>query len=87
MLFNLILVLLILVFAAFSQILLIKAVKFGFKIGQKPEAAVVEPIFNVPAKKHEVEMTEADKRTAQILANIDRYDGTSRGQVKVEVKK
>lgn len=87
MLYSAIICILIVIFAIFSQIMTLKAVKFGFKIADRPEEAADEPVFNIPKKKFQPKMTEMDKRNTQILANIDRYDGTSRGQVKVEVKK
>lgn len=81
--FDLIAILLILLFATFSQIMVIKAVKFGLKIAEKPEKAAEEPVFNVPKKKKQPKMTEDEKRTLAILENVSRYDGTSKGQVKV----
>lgn len=83
MLYNVILVVFILIFAAFSQIMVLKAVKFGFKISEEPNTAAEEPLFHLPKKKKKPKMTEQEKRTNAILANIDRYDGTSFGQVKV----
>lgn len=71
-------------FAVFSQIMVIKAVKFGIKIAEKPEDAAEQPIFHIPEKKKKPEMTESEYRNAQILGNIDRYNGTSSGQVKVQ---
>lgn len=82
--YNVILIVFILLFAAFSQIMVIKAVKFGLKISEKPEKATEDPIFHIPKKKKQPKMTPEEQRTVQILANIDRYDGTSLGQVKVE---
>ena len=63
-----------------------KAVKFGVKLGEKPEKVAEEPIFNIPKPKKKPQMTEAEDRLTQILANIDNYNGTSAGQKKVEVK-
>ena len=81
--YELIFVLLILAFAAFTQIMIIKAVRFGFILFDEPEQAAKEPMFNIPMPKKKPKMTEEDKRTTAILANIDRYDGTGTGQVKV----
>lgn len=81
---DLILILMVLIFAMFSQFMVIKAVKFGLKIAEKPEKAAEEPVFNVPKPKKKPKMTPEEKRTNDILANIERYDGTSRGQIKVE---
>lgn len=82
----LIICILIVIFAIFSQIWLLKAVKFGFKISEKPEEAAVEPFFHVPEKKQPAKMTPEELRTIQILANVDRYVGSSIGQVKIERK-
>jgi len=62
-----------------------KAVKFGLKLAQDPEKASEAEIFHVPRKPKDVKMTAEEKRTVQILSNIDRYDGTSNGQEKVKV--
>lgn len=63
-----------------------QAIKFGMKIMSEPEKAPFEKVFSVPVPKKKPKMTPEQDRTAQILANIDRYDGTSQGQKKVEVK-
>ena len=63
-----------------------KAVKFGMKLADKPEKVAEEPFFSVPKPKKKPKMTAEDDRRAQILANIDNYNGSSVGQVKVEVK-
>lgn len=82
--YELIFVLLILAFAAFTQIMIIKAVRFGFMLFDDPDEAAKEPVFSIPKPKKKPKMTNEDKRTVDILANIDRYDGTSNGQVKVK---
>ena len=64
-----------------------KAVKFGMKIMEEPEKAVSEPIFNVPTKKKQPKMTAEEKRTVQILENINNYNGTSFGQKKIQKEK
>lgn len=64
-----------------------KVLKFGIKIGTKPENASEEPIFNVKMPKEKPKMTAEQDRMTQILRNIDNYNGTSAGQTKVEVKK
>lgn len=63
-----------------------KAVKFGMKIVGEPAKAVSEPVFHIPTPKKKPKMSPQDDRMAQILANIDNYNGTAEGQVKVEVK-
>lgn len=80
--FEVILIVAILAFAAFTQIMIIKAVRFGFALYDRPEKA--EEIFHLPKKKKKPKMTPEEERTNAILANIERYDGTSAGQVKVQ---
>ena len=63
-----------------------KAVKMGMRLVDKPEKVAAEPIFNVPKPKNKPKMTVEEERTAQILRNIDNYNGSSQGQIKVEVK-
>lgn len=64
----------------------LKAVKFGMKIVSEPAKAVEEPIFHIPEKKEPLKVTEEQDRILQILTNIDKYQGDSKGQKKVEVK-
>lgn len=77
-------IVLIVLFAAFAQVMTLYAVKFGLKIADKPEKTAEEPFFHVPKKRKEPKMTPEEQRTMQILANIDRYDGSPNGQVKVK---
>lgn len=60
-----------------------KAIKVGLRLAEKPEQVAEEPVFNLPTRKKKPKMTEAEKRDMKILANIDRYDGTSNGQEKI----
>ena len=65
-----------------------KALKFGMKIAQDPEEASQEKLlseFHVRKKTPKPKMTAEEQRSVQILANIDRYNGTSAGQEKVKV--
>ena len=84
MLFDVILLVIIAFYAVVTPIIVIKSVKFGMKCAGKPEEAAEEPFFNVPKKRKEPEMSAEDARTMQILANIDRYDGTPNGQVEIK---
>ena len=80
---------LFLAFAAYclvSPFLLAKAVMFGAKLANKPEAAEEWKVFDIPKPKKKPKMTAEEDRRAQILRNIDNYSGSSVGQVKVEVK-
>ena len=51
----------------------------------KPEETAKEPVFNVKMPKKTPNRTPEQDRITKILQNIDRYNGTSNGQVKVEV--
>lgn len=84
MLYSTIYLIIIVLFAIFSQIMTLYAVKFGLKIAEKPEKTAEEPFFNVPKKKKDPKMTPEEQRTMKILQNIDRYDGSANGQVKVK---
>lgn len=88
MLYNVIICVL-LAYVVVSPVFYAKALKFGIKIAQDPEEAAKEAImdeFRVPEKKEPPKMTAEENRSVQILANIDRYDGTSAGQKKVVVE-
>ena len=74
------------VYAVFSLYMCVKCVQIGVKIASKPEKAAEDRIFHVPAPKKTVKMTEEEKRRNTILSNIDRYDGTSNGQIPVKEK-
>lgn len=86
MLFKILFCLLV-VYVCVSPLFYAKAVKFGIKLYGEPEKTASEPIFNVPVPKKKPKMTPEQDRQAQILRNIDNYNGTSLGQTKVEVKK
>ena len=89
MLFNVILVVLV-IYVMITPYFYAKAMKYGMKIAQDPEKASKEAImgeFHLPPKKPEPKMTPEEKRSVQILANIDRYDGTSAGQKKIVAEK
>lgn len=76
-------------FAAYcliSPFLLAKAMMFGMKLANKPEKAEEWKIFDIPTPKKKPKMTAEEDRMTQILRNIDNYNGSSVGQVKVEVK-
>lgn len=86
MLYDILLVVLV-IYVCVSPYFYAKAVKFGMKIADKPEKAAEEPFFHVPKKKTEPKMSPEEKRRVQILANIERYDGTSLGQEKIQREK
>ena len=81
-----ILLIILVAYAIFVPYIVLKAVKFGMKLVDEPKKAVAEPIFNVPIRKEKPKMTAEEDRMTQILRNIDNYNGSSAGQVKVEVK-
>lgn len=89
MLYNVIFCVLV-AYVVISPYFYAKALKFGIKLAQDPDEASKEAImgeFHVPKRRKEPKMTAEEKRSVQILANIDRYDGTSAGQKKVVVEK
>lgn len=83
MLYDIIFVCLV-AYVCFTPYFYAQALKFGIKIGTKPEKAAEMPIFNVPEKKEKPKMTDEEYRKMQILANINRYDGTSNGQKEIK---
>lgn len=87
MLYNVIICVL-LAYVVISPVFYAKALKFGMKIASDPEKVSQEKImseFHLPKMPHKPKMTPEEMRSVQILANIDRYDGTSAGQKKVKV--
>ena len=80
--YNIIFTILV-VYVVISPLFYAKAVKFGMNLKENKS----EPIFNVPIPKKKPQMTPEQDRAAQIMANMDRYNGTSFGQKKVTVKK
>lgn len=83
MLSNVIQIILI-IYACLVPFLIAKAIEFGIKIGKNSESVPEGVIFNLKPPKKKAKMTAEESRTAQILANIDRYDGTPNGQVEVK---
>lgn len=69
-----------------SPFLLAKAVLFGAKMAKKPERVEEWKVFDIPVPKKKPKMTAEEDRMTQILRNIDNYNGSSQGQIKVEVK-
>lgn len=85
MIINILLIILV-AYAIWSPFMVLKAVKFGMKLVDEPKKVAAEPIFSVPIRKEKPKMTAEEDRMTQILRNIDNYNGSSQGQVKVEVK-
>lgn len=85
MIINILLIILVL-YVVWSPFLVIYGVKFGIKMVDRPEKTAAEPFFSVPKPKKKPKMTAEEDRMNQILRNIDNYNGTSVGQVKVEVR-
>ena len=79
-------VLILIAYALATPYFYTKAVKFGMKLVDEPEKVAAEAIFNVQMPKPKPKMTAEEDRMTQILRNIDNYNGTPQGQVKVEVK-
>lgn len=61
---------------------LLKAVKFGMKVANKPEEAAEEPIFEVKSKEVK-KITDEERRISSIIENIDNYVGDSTNQKEV----
>lgn len=74
------------IYAFLTPYFCFRAIKFGIKVGQNPEKVPEERVFNIPKPKKKPKMTVQEDRMNQILRNIDNYNGSSEGQVKVEVK-
>lgn len=71
------LVAIILLFVVFEQVLMIKIINAK---GESKEIEIPKP--KMPRKKPK--MSEQDKRTMQILQNIDNYNGTGFNQIEVK---
>ena len=61
---------------------LMKAVKFGIKLADKPEKVAEEPIFDVKTPEIK-EMTDEERRTSIKIDNINNYVGDSTNQKEV----
>lgn len=85
MITNILLVILV-IYAIWSPFIVFKAVKFGMRLVDEPKKAASEPVFNIPTPKAKPKMTAEEERMTQILRNIDNYNGSSQGQIKVEVR-
>ena len=81
-----ILLIILVLYAVCSPFIVLYSVKFGMKLVDEPAKVAHEPIFNVQLPKKKPKMTAEEDRMTQILRNIDNYNGTPQGQVKVEVK-
>lgn len=83
MLYNIILLAVIVAYAFLSPFAIVKLIKFGMMISEKPEKAVDTPVFVKPRKK-EPKLTAEEQRTLDVLSNIDAYDGTGFGQKEIK---
>ena len=90
MLYSVILLAVVVAYAFLSPFFIIKLIKFGMVISEKPEKAVDTPVFIKPRKKEpkltaEEQRALAEKQRAlDVLANIDAYDGTGFGQKEIK---
>lgn len=86
MLYELIIVAIVVIFAGFSQYMTLKAVKFGMKMGQNPEKAVNEPVFTIPKKNppQAPEVSDEMRKFFDVMDNIDAFDGFEGGQKEIE---
>lgn len=75
------------IYAVSTPFWIIKAVKFGISVAEKPEKAAEEPIFNLPEKKEEpkpVVLTEEQQKLLDVMDNLEVFDGTSKGQKEIK---
>lgn len=83
MLYDVIFVLLVL-YAFSTPLFVFKAIRFGMSVWDDPAEMNEQTVFHLPKRKKKPKMTAEEERTMQILKNIDRYDGTSNGQVEIK---
>ena len=81
-----IIVILLIAYTLATPFIYSKAIKYGVKLASEPEKVAEEPMFHIPTPKKKPVMTAEEDRLAQILQNINNYNGSSVGQRKVEVK-
>lgn len=94
MLFDILLVTLVLYVMAVPFIM-IKLIKFGVLLAEKPEETAKEPTFNVSLHKlktalpkRKPKLTKEEKQVLEAVKtldrNIDNYDGTGMGQEEIK---
>ena len=83
MLYSVSLLAVVVAYAFLSPFLIIKLIKFGMVVSEKPEKAVDTPVFIKPRKK-KPKLTAEEQRALDILGNIDAYDGTGFGQKEIK---
>ena len=83
MLYSVILLAVVVAYAFLSPFLIIKLIKFGMVVSEKPEKAVDTPVFIKPRKK-KPKLTAEEQRALDILGNIDAYHGTGFGQKEIK---
>jgi len=81
--YNIIL-LAMLCYAALIPYAVVFCIKFGYKMADNPRREIES---KQKKKLKPIELTEEQKKEVQYYENIMRYDGTSRGQVKVGSEK
>lgn len=75
------------IYAILSPFWLIKAIKFGISMAEKPEEAAKEPVFTIPKKKEppvEPTLSPEEQKYIDILGNVDIFDGTENGQKEIK---
>ena len=65
-------------------LVVVKSIKFGIKLAEKPKETAEKPMFNVPKNKKKPKMSKDEEKVINILANIDAYDGTGIGQKEIK---
>ena len=74
------------IYAVLSPFWLVKAIKFGISIAEKPEEAAEMPFFTAPKeeKPKEPVLSEEEQKIIDVLSNVDIYDGTETGQKEIK---
>lgn len=84
MLFESVLCIVLAIIAILMPIITLIAVKLGFRLAEKPEEAIKEPIFNVPKPKRKPKVDKQTQIMLDELENINAYNGTGFGQKDIE---
>jgi len=86
MLYDILIVLLV-VYAMLTPFFIVKSIKFGILLGQKPEEVhKIRDFVKLPkrkSKKDKAREKELEK-IGDILSNIEAYDGTGMGQKEIK---
>lgn len=85
-----ILCIILVIYAVITPFFYLKALKYGMRLAETREKKAEmskAPAFKTQAKHKELKLPPEMEKLQTILRNCEVYDGTSRGQVKIERKK